>query len=184
MSQPPFKASKLAIARCERDGDHWKLEFVRELASSLEAVWDVLTEPDELKAWAPYTADRNLGQTGPVKLIMIDREPPEELPSMVSIAERPRLLKHSWGQHGELRWMLEAAGIGTRLTLHHTLEQAELAPRMAAGWHLCLDVAEHFLAGNPIKPIRGMDALNYGWAELQQSYSDRLGIASSPPSQA
>jgi uncharacterized protein YndB with AHSA1/START domain len=180
MNQSQFKASKLAIVRCERDGDHWKLVFVRELASAPEAVWDALTKPEELQAWAPYTADRNLSRTGPVKLIMIDQEPPAELPSTVSAAERPTLLKHSWGQHGELRWMLEAVGTGTRLTLHHTLTQAELAPRMAAGWHLCLDVADHYLAGNPIEPIRGMDALNYGWDELRQRYADKLGIDSSP----
>jgi hypothetical protein len=47
---------------------------------------------------------------------------------------------------------------------------------VAAGWHLCLDVAEHLLDGQPIGPIRGQDALNYGWDELNDGYAKKLGI--------
>jgi uncharacterized protein YndB with AHSA1/START domain len=184
MSDPTFKPGALASVRCERDESQWKLVFIRHVPFTLEAVWDVLTDPEELKAWAPYTANRKLDQIGAATLIMIDREPHEEMPSTVLQAERPRLLEHSWGNHGQLRWELEATDSGTRLTLRHTMEREEFAPRMAAGWHLCLDVAEQFLKGQPIKPIRGMDALNYGWEELQRSYSDRLSIATSNPPQA
>ena len=51
---------------------------------------------------------------------------------------------------------------------------------MAAGWHLCLDVAERLLDGQPLEPIRGDDARNYGWERLHDAYAERLGT---PPHQ-
>jgi hypothetical protein len=49
-------------------------------------------------------------------------------------------------------------------------------PKVAAGWHICLVVAEHLLDGRPIGPIRGADARNYGWDELHRAYAERLAI--------
>ncbi len=54
----------LAQVDCRRDADGWTLAFVRELPQPPERVWDVLTDPARLRAWSPYTADRNLGQAG------------------------------------------------------------------------------------------------------------------------
>jgi hypothetical protein len=52
-------------------------------------------------------------------------------------------------------------------------------PKVAGGWHICLVVAENLLDGTPIGPIRGQDARNYGWDELNEAYAGELGIASS-----
>ena len=67
-------------------------------------------------------------------------------------------------------------GTGTRLTLRHTVEDRQWVPKVAAGWHLCLDVAEHLLDGDPVGPIRGADARNYGWDELNEAYAAKLGL--------
>jgi uncharacterized protein YndB with AHSA1/START domain len=69
-------------------------------------------------------------------------------------AEPPALLEYTWGTD-LLRWKLAAIDSGTRLTLRHRVEDREWAPKVAAGWHLCLAVAEHLLDGQPIGPIRG-----------------------------
>ena len=45
------------------------------------------------------------------------------------------------------------------------------AARNAAGWHLCLVVAERLLDGNPIAPIVGTRALEYGWERLRALYA-------------
>ena len=50
---------------------------------------------------------------------------------------------------------------------------------MAAGWHLCLDVAEHLLDGQPIDPIRGEAARKYGWEDLHDAYAERLAVGGS-----
>jgi hypothetical protein len=49
-----------------------------------------------------------------------------------------------------------------------------MLPKVAAGWHLCLDVAERLLDGRPIGPIRGEDARNHGWEELHDAYAEKL----------
>jgi uncharacterized protein YndB with AHSA1/START domain len=157
------------------DGDRWTLIFVRELRHSPQTVWAALTEPAQLREWAPYTADRDLGTTGEATLTMIDGEEAVELAATVLRAERPSLLEYSWG--GDLlRWELAATAVGTRLTLRHTLEDRAWVPKVAAGWHLCLVVAEHLLDGEPIGPIRGEDARDYGWDELRDRYAGKLGI--------
>ncbi|MPZ27438.1 MAG: ATPase [Micromonosporaceae bacterium] len=156
--------------------DRWTLVFVRDLRHPPERVWAALTEPEQLYAWSPYTADRNLGTVGEATLTMIDAETSVDLPAVVRHAEPPTLLEYSWGTD-LLRWELAATGSGTRLTLRHTVEDRDWLPKVAAGWHLCLVVAEHLLDGRPIGPIRGNDARNYGWDELHDAYAEKLGIA-------
>jgi hypothetical protein len=47
-------------------------------------------------------------------------------------------------------------------------------PKTAAGWHLCLAVADHLLAGDPIGPIRGQGAKEWGRDELNEAYTAAL----------
>lgn len=60
--------------------------------------------------------------------------------------------------------------------MRHTLADRTWVPKVAAGWHLCLVVAEHLLDGEPIAPIRGASARDYGWEQLRDRYADKLGI--------
>lgn len=80
-----------------------------------------------------------------------------------------------------LRWELAEHDGGTRLRLTHRLPERAVAAQLAAGWHLCLDVAAELLAGSPIGPIVGAAALNYGWSDLNRRYSERLGVAELDP---
>ena len=162
-----------ADVRALPDGDRWTLIFVRELKHPPGKVWTALTRADQLAAWAPFTADHDLDRLGAATLTMIDGEVAEPMPVAVTRVEPPRLLEYAWGED-HLRWELEVVDGGTRLTLRHTLTDREWLPKVAAGWHLCLDVADRMLDGEPIAPIRGRDALNYGWPELADSYAKRL----------
>ena len=49
-------------------------------------------------------------------------------------------------------------------------------PKVAAGWHQCVRVMELLLDGTPHPPVRGKDAMNYGWAELEDSYRKTLEL--------
>jgi hypothetical protein len=80
-----------------------------------------------------------------------------------------------------LRWELAPTAGGTRLTLRHTVKDKDWVPKVAAGWHLCLIVAEHLIDGDPIPPIRGNEAREYGWDELNSAYAERLGITDTGP---
>ena len=169
-----FEPSPLAEVDCRASDDRWTLAFVRDLRHPPAKVWSALTDPAQLNEWAPFIADRDLGTIGDATLTMIDGETTVDMPASVRRVEPPHLLEYSWGTD-VLRWELTATGNGTRLTLSHTLDDRDWLPKVAAGWHLCLDVAERLLDGTPIGPIRGNDAKNYGWDELHDSYAARLG---------
>ena len=51
-------------AYAESTSEGWILVVVRDLRHPPAAVWAALTEPDQLVAWAPFTAGRDLGTTG------------------------------------------------------------------------------------------------------------------------
>jgi uncharacterized protein YndB with AHSA1/START domain len=177
MSRPAFEPSPPAAVEYRAEGDRWTLVFVRVLRHGPEKVWDALTDPEQVAQWAPYTADRDLGIVGDATLTMIDGDTRQPLEASVTLAQRPWLLEYSWGDD-LLRWELSPKDSGTRLTLRHTLADQDWLPKVAAGWHLCLDVAERMLDGAPIGPIRGHDAMNHGWQELHDAYAERLGVGS------
>jgi uncharacterized protein YndB with AHSA1/START domain len=154
-------------------GDGWTLVFVRDLRHPPTAVWAALTEPGQLAEWAPFTASRDLGTPGPGTLTMIDGDAAEELPAEVRVAEPPSRLEYTWGGD-RLLWELAATPTGTRLTLSHTMAERDLLPKVAAGWHICLDVAERLLDGRPVGPIRGSHAREHGWDDLTDAYTRQL----------
>jgi uncharacterized protein YndB with AHSA1/START domain len=178
MNRTTFEPGPLAHIECRRSGDRWTLVFVRDLRHPPEKVWAALTDPAQLREWSPFTTDRDLGQPGEVTLTMIDGDVAADGPATVTRAEPPTLLEYTWGKD-LLRWELAHTERGTRLTLQHTIEAREWVPKVAAGWHICLVVVELLLDGTPIGPIRGQDARNHGWDELNQAYADELGIARS-----
>jgi uncharacterized protein YndB with AHSA1/START domain len=168
-----FDPGPLAAVSYRHEDDRWTVVFVREFAHPPERVWAALTEADQVGAWAPYTTDRDLSHPGEATLTMIDGDAASELPATVTRADPPRLLEHTLGED-VLCWELTPAGDGTELTLRHTVAGADWMPKVAAGWHLCLVVAERLLDGDAIEPIRGQAALHYGWQELNDAYAEAL----------
>jgi uncharacterized protein YndB with AHSA1/START domain len=171
----PLADVPLAEVSASSDGRRWTLAFVRDLPHPPEAVWSALVGPEQLTAWAPFTADRSLAEPGPFILTMIDGDEPVDMAEEVLRAQAPTLLEHSWGED-TVRWELAPTDAGTRLTLHHTVATPDFVPKVAAGWHLCLAVLDRLLAGDPVPPIVGEDAMNHGWQELHDSYAAALGI--------
>ena len=51
-------------ARVRKDGEKWTLILVRELRHSPDKVWQALTDPAQLREWAPFDADQSLGAAG------------------------------------------------------------------------------------------------------------------------
>lgn len=183
MSSAPFDPGPLADVTAEAapTGPGWTLVFVRELRHPPERVWAALTEPEQVARWAPYEPDRDLGRRGDASLRMIDEDGPGEvLPATVQRAEAPTLLEHTWGDD-LLRWELAPTAAGTSLTLRHTMLDRDMLPKVTAGWHLCLDVAERVLDGEDVTPIRGADAKEHGWDDLRAAYEQRLGASDDGP---
>lgn len=174
MTRKSYRPGPPAGVALRPDGERWTLVFVRELRHPPARVWNALTDPAQLAQWAPFDADRDLGRTGDAVLSMAGGPEPAPQAASVRHAEAPTLLEYTWGED-VLRWELEAIATGTRLTLRHTLTDRSGAPRVAAGWHICLDVADHLLSGTPVGRIVADEALEYDWARLEQDYAARLG---------
>jgi uncharacterized protein YndB with AHSA1/START domain len=166
-----YEPGPAAGAEMRKEGDAWTLVLVRELRHPPAKVWRALTDPEELRQWAPYDADRNLGSVGAVKLATVGMGHVAD--SRVTRADEPRVLELDWGGQ-PLRWELEARGAGTRLTLWHQIDRRYIAMG-AAGWHVCLDVLDRFVDGAPIGRIVAGDALQLaGWQRLHAEYAQQL----------
>ncbi len=167
----PGPASGMRVEKdLEKDEAKWTLVLMRELRHSPEQVWEALTDPAKLREWAPFDADGNLGAGGTtVKLTWAGT--PQVTETKVARADAPKVL-----EYGDLRWELEAFGSGTRLTLWHSIDRRFISWG-AAGWHICLDVLDRLLAGNPIGRIAGADAMQFdGWQRLNAEYAKQFGV--------
>lgn len=170
-----YKPGPASGAQVRKDGENWTLVLVKDMRHAPEKVWAALTDPVHLREWAPFDADGNLGKTGTtVKLTAVGAPTPQVAETTVTRAEAPRVLEYSWGGK-DLRWELEAFGGGTRLTLWHNIGR-RFVSMGAAGWHICFDVLDHLLSGNPIGRIVGPEAMNFDWPRLNAEYAEQFGI--------
>jgi len=170
-----YMPGSAASAEVRKEGDKWTLVLVRELRHAPAMVWQALTDPAQLREWAPFDSDRNMATAGPVKLSTAGTPAPQVSETTVKRAEAPRLLEYSWGG-GDLRWELEPLGRGTRLTLWHNINRGYIAWG-AAGWHICFDVLDRLLAGDPVGRIVGPEAMRFdGWQRLSTEYAKQFGI--------
>jgi len=165
-------------AEVRKEGDVWTLVLVRELRHAPEKVWQALTDPAQLREWAPFDADRSLGTTGAMaKLTTVGAPAPHVTETTVTRADAPKLLEYTWGGF-DMRWQLDRLDEGTRLTLWTNIDRRFIAMG-AAGWHICFDVLDHLLAGTPIGRLVGPDAIKFGgWQRLNAEYARQFGLTS------
>ncbi len=164
----PGPASGARVVR--QEGDKWTLILVRELRHSPEKVWQALTDPGQLREWAPFVVDGNIGTVGAtVNLTWVGN--PNPIKTTVTRAVAPREL-----EYGDIRWELEPEGNGTRLTLWTNIDRRFISWG-AAGWHISFDVLDRLLSGNPIGRVLGADAMkNQGWQRLVGEYAKQFGV--------
>jgi len=149
MATADFDPGPLALVERRRDGTRTTLVFRRDLAHPPARVWTALTDPDEVARWAPFRPDRDLGRAGAVVLEMIDGMSDERLASEVTRAVAPELLRHA-------------------------VDDPDWLPKLAAGWHLCLVVADGLMAGRDMPSMAGERAMDHGWQDLHDAYERAL----------
>ena len=173
-SRESYKPGPAAGAEIRKDGEKWTLIVVRDLKHPPAKVWDALTDPAQLREWAPFDADRSLSSMGPVKLSTVGMPTPQVSETRVTRADAPKLLQYQWGDN-EMRWQLEPLGAGTRLTLWHNIDRGFISMG-AAGWHICFDVLDRFLAAEPIGRVVGGEAMKFEWPRLNAEYAKQFGL--------
>jgi hypothetical protein len=168
--QAQYVAGPARKAEIRKDGEKWTLILVRELRHSPEKVWQALTDPAQLREWAPFVVDASLNVAGStVNLTWVGT--PAAQKTTVTRAEAGQVL-----EYGDIRWELEASGSGTRLTLWHKIDRRFIAWG-AAGWHISFDILERYLAGDPIGRIAGPEAMRVvGWQRLTGEYATQFGV--------
>jgi len=173
-SRDNYNPGPAAGAEVRKDGEKWTLILVRDLKHRPAKVWQALTEPTQLREWAPFDADRSLGSVGPVKLSTVGTPTPQISETRVTRADAPKLLEFQWGGN-DMRWQLEPLGDGTRLTLWHSIDRGFISMG-AAGWHICFDVLDRFLAAEPLGRIVAGEAMKFDWPRLNAEYAKQFGI--------
>jgi len=172
----PYAPGAASGAEVRKEGDRWTLVLVRDLRHPPAKVWKALTEPEHLREWAPFDADRSLAAVGTAMLSTVGAPSPHVTETEVKRADAPKLLELNWGGQ-DIRWELESlGGGGTRLTLWHNIDRRFISMG-AAAWHICFDVLERALAGQPIARLVGPEAMKFGgWQRLNAEYTKQFGV--------
>ena len=138
-------------------------------------VWTAITEPEHLRQWAPFDSDTSLGSVGTAQLTTVGSPKPHVTEARIKRADAPKVLEYTWSGQ-DMRWELAPlASGGTRLTLWHAINRPYIAMG-AAGWHICFDVMDRRLAGEPIARIVGPEAMQFsGWQRLHSEYAKQFG---------
>lgn len=161
-------------ADVRKQGEAWTLVLVRDLAHPPAMVWNALTDPEQLRQWAPFDADRNLGTAGTARLSTVGTPQPHVTETKITRADAPSVLEFNWGGQ-DLRWELKPVRGGTRLTLWHNIDRNFISMG-AAGWHVCFDVLQHLLDGQPMGRLAGPEVMKLpGWQRLNQEYAAQFG---------
>lgn len=165
----PAYGAQIKRYEAENSKDKWTLILVRELRHSPEKVWQALTDPAQLREWAPFVTDGSLGEVGTVNLTWVGNPAPIE--TRVTRADAPRVI-----EFGDHRWELEPVAGGTRLTLWSNIDRRFIAWG-AAGWHIAFDILDRLLCGNPVGRVAGGDAMrSEGWQRLVVEYAKQFGL--------
>jgi uncharacterized protein YndB with AHSA1/START domain len=147
----------------------WELTFVRRLAHPPEKVWRALTEAEHLAAWFPTDIEGDRAAGARLRFVFRNGEGPDTDGEILRY-DPPSHLVYRWGEE-ILRFGIEPdGGGGSVLTLVDVFAELGKAARDAAGWHTCLDVLCHHLAGEaPDWAPEGR------WAEVHPGYVARFG---------
>ncbi|WP_219838383.1 SRPBCC family protein [Paenibacillus sp. R14(2021)] len=159
------------------EGGQWVVVLEQTLEHACEEVWAVLTQAEKIPSWGPFKPNRDLTETGEVRLTPVGVPEAEEGEGRVMEVQAPHVLVFSWGTD-VLRWELSGEGTATVLTLRHTFTDRKQAASYAAGWHLCLDGLTGVAAGKDMPSMAGLNAYKYGWQELHDRYAEQLGLNS------
>src|SRR5207249_2364660 len=141
-----------------------------------QALEKALEWGDRIPIGVFFKNEHVLGTVGStVKLTTVGAPTPHVSETTVTRADAPKALQYNWGGF-DIRWELEVFGGGTRLTLWTNIDRRFISMG-AAGWHICFDVLERLLAGEPIGRIVGAEAMKFGgWQRLNAEYAKQFGI--------
>jgi uncharacterized protein YndB with AHSA1/START domain len=157
------------------------LKIQRLLPGPIERVWAYLTQSELRRQWlAAGEMEPKVG--APFELVWRNDElsnPPGQRPpgfgdehrmqSRITEFDPPRKLAIAWQGSGEVSFELEAKATEVLLTvIHRRLPDRATLVKVAAGWHMHLDVLLARITGKEPAPFWD------GWSRLTTEYDRRL----------
>jgi uncharacterized protein YndB with AHSA1/START domain len=151
MTAAPPSSSPLGQIKVE--GESATLVFERHFHHPVDAVWNAITDADELSEWyfSRGRIEPRLG--GKVEFSL----GPAHVTGSVLVWDPPRVFEHEWivdradrpvipqGDFGIIRWELDSIGDETILRLTHRKLPGALARNLIVGVHVRLDRLDAFL---------------------------------------
>ena len=157
------------------------LKIERILPGPIERVWAYLTDSDLRRKWLA-AGEMEMKVGAPFELVWRNDEltdPPGRRPdgfgdehrmqSRITELDPPRKLSFSWGNSGGVTFELEPRGNEVLLTvIHRRLPDRATLLKVAAGWHMHLDVL--------VARARGQQPETFwdGWSRLHRDYDRRV----------
>ena len=138
-SRAQYAPGPAAGAEIRKDAGRWTLVLVRDLAHPPAMVWQALTDPAQLREWAPFDADRSLGNVGTVQLTTVGTPQPHVTETKVSRADRRPLLEFNWGgqEHPLGAEARRRAALGSRSGTTSTVATSRWVPRVGTSASTC-----------------------------------------------
>lgn len=121
-----------------RTGERPILRFERYLAQPIDTVWQVLTDPVEMRSWFPTRIEIDEWKVGAQLTHHFDGHDIDPLPGTVLEWDPPQRVRFTWGTDTIGFDLVAAPDGGTVFVLTEELSANHVA-RNAAGWESCLD---------------------------------------------
>lgn len=141
------------LGEVEKTDDGYEATFERVLDHPPEKVWKALTDPEEIEKWfvrtelEPREGGSYVEHHDHVGLSMEGE---------ITHWDPPRVFGHTWWadpdgayEEASILWEITPEGSGSRLVMTHQFKELEGAEGTMAGWHICLDVLQAVLEGQP-----------------------------------
>ena len=158
------------IAKIERFENGYLVRYERQLNHAVEAAWVMLTENEQLTRWFKELSVGELREGGFMRFSM-----PEVIEQELEISELIPLSLLEFDWFGDvIRFELYPNDDGCVLILKEKLNSiTEQTKKDVAGWHVCLDVIQALLDGNPIQR-------DEEWKKWYEKYAEKIdGLTSS-----
>ncbi|MEQ8830619.1 MAG: SRPBCC family protein [Alphaproteobacteria bacterium] len=161
--------------------DEKTLEIQRRLPGPIDRVWSYLVDGEKRSKWlasgdmepragTAFTLTwRNDELTDPPGARPDGFSDEHSMASRIVEFEPPHKLTFTWGDSGEVTFLLKEAGQGVLLTvIHRGLPDRNMTLMVGPGWHIHLDVLRSKLSGETPEPFWD------GWVRLRSEYERRI----------
>lgn len=157
------------------------LKIERLLPGPIERVWKYLTQSESRRQWLA-AGEMELKADAPFEFVWRNDEltdPPGQRPSgfgdehrmqsRITAFDPPHKLAFTWQGSGEVSFEMEPQGDAVLLTvIHRRLPNRATLLRVAAGWHMHLDLLADRTSGKRSEPFWD------GWSRLAKEYDRRM----------